>query len=1026
MNKFLKFVFSMQTMGVLILLFAFSIGIATFIENDFGTPAAKALVYNALWFEIMLSIIVANLIANIIRYKLYKKEKWSVFLFHAAFIIIFIGSAITRYIGYEGNMHIREGQTSNKITSTESYIDVILEKRGKHIRESEKFTFTSVTESKYNEKLAIENSEVEINLKAFIPNAKTTLVQSAGGAPVLEMVSVGNSGMSGMINFTMEYNGMRMLGNQMLAFGNNSYPKAIVFDYTDSLRMKSPIPVQEISMMGGEPIAMEANKWHVISPQKLYDIGEIKLVLKKFYPSAIFKYMQGEDRNAPSILVFDLKKDNSHKELIVKGQDNYVGDASTASFGDLNVSIAYGSKIIDLPFSLKLNDFQLERYPGSNSPSSFASEVTLYDNEKSLEKDYRIYMNNILKHNGFRFFQASYDTDEKGTILSVNHDYWGMMITYFGYAIMMLGMAWSLFNRNTRFKLLGKQSGKIKTLTVFACLMGANILSASAQDFKLVPLEQAKSFGKIIVQDKGGRFEPINTLASDVIRKISKKGSFHGHSSEQIFLSMVTNPQEWQRVPIIKVGDKQLAKEMGISGKYASFMDFLTDQSQYKLSKKVQDAYSKKPAHRTKYDKEIILVDERVNISYMVFTGDFLKIFPNPNNSMGEWLAPTTEIKFTGADSLFIKKSLIMLGQALYKNDLSAADSYISGIKQYQKKFGSEVMPPEGKQKVEILYNDINIFKRLFPYYLGIGFFLVIFLIVHILKPTFPIRWIVQIAIVILAAGFILHTGGLAARWYISGHAPWSNGFETMTFIAWGCLLAGFIFAKISDLALAATAILAGLALFVAHLSWMSPEVTNLVPVLKSYWLTIHVAIITSSYSFLALATILGLINLILFNLQNKDNKNRLRENINKLTRISEMTMTIGLYFLTIGTFLGGIWANESWGRYWGWDPKETWALVSILVYSFVLHMRFIPGLKSIYTFNIASVWSYSAILMTYFGVNYYLAGMHSYAKGDPVPIPVWVYYSIAIVLALSFIAYYNYKKHNTISQELNAKRENN
>ncbi|WP_171595541.1 cytochrome c biogenesis protein [Marinifilum caeruleilacunae] len=1013
MKKLLNFLFSMQMMGVLIILFAFSIGTATFIENDFGTPAARALVYDARWFEILLLLLTMNLIANIFRYKLYKREKWSIFLFHASFIVIIVGAGFTRYVGYEGNMHIREGQATNKITTMESFIDVKLEKNGKISGVSEKISLSTVKADDFEERVSIEGSEVDIKLKTFIPNAQTSLVQDMNGAPVIEMVAVGSGGMAGMKNFTLEYNSHQMVENNLLAFGSNPHPNAIVLEYTDSLRMMSPMPMQELSMMGGDAIPMEAKQWHLVSPRKLYDVGGTKLVIKNFYPAAKFKYVQGQDKNAPTLLVFDVKNGNQKKELIVKGKKDYLGQPEISSVGDVNVSIAYGSKIIELPFSLKLNDFQLERYPGSNSPSSFASEVTLIDESKGIEKDYRIYMNNILNHEGYRFFQASYDTDELGTVLSVNHDRVGMTITYFGYFLLILGMAWSLINPYSRFKILGRQSRKVKTLAILAFVMAGSSLGANAQELKVVPLEQARSFGEIMIQDNGGRFEPINTLASEVVRKVTKKGKFKGYPAEQIFLSMVSNPQQWQTVDMIKVGNSDLAKEIGISGKYASFRDFVNEMGQYKLSKKVQDAYSKKPAHRSKYDKEIMAVDERINITYMVFTGEFLKIFPNPNDKMGAWYNPTSEVNAAKDDSLFIKKSVVMLSQALNAGDSKMAETYIEGIKTYQKKFGSEVMPSEAKQKVEILYNNINIFKRLFPYYLLIGFFLLIFLVTHILRPKFPIKWVVGGAMIILGIGFLLHTGGLAARWYIAGRAPWSNGFETMTFIAWGCLLAGFMFAKKSKLALAATAVLAGMFLFVAHLSWMNPEVTNLVPVLKSYWLTIHVAIITSSYAFLALGAILGLINLSLYILQDQKNKAVIAENILDLSRISEMTMTIGLYFLTIGTFLGGIWANESWGRYWGWDPKETWALVSILVYSFVLHMRFIPGLKSIYAFNIASIWSYSAILMTYFGVNYYLAGLHSYAKGDPVPIPTWVYYTVAILFALSILAYFNYKKYN-------------
>jgi cytochrome c-type biogenesis protein CcsB len=1014
MKKLLNFLFSMQMMGVLIILFGFSIGTATFIEDSYGTPAARALVYDAWWFEMLLILLAGNLVANIFRYKLYKREKWSIFFFHISFIVILLGAGITRYFGYEGNMHIREGQTTNLMTSMDSYIDVHVEKNGNKIRESEKINITTVKTADFKESIDINGESIEISLKTFIPNAESTVVQGTGGVPILEMVAVGSSGMAGMTNFNMEYNASKNVGNHLLAFGGNQKPNSIVFDYTDSLRMISPVPVTEVSMMGTDPIQMVANKWHVVMPKKLYDIGGTKLVIKNFYPSAKYKYVQGQDKNAPTMLVFDVKSGNENRDLIVKGRKDYVGAPAILNINGMNVSVAYGSKTIELPFSLKLNDFQLDRYPGSKSPSSFASEVTLYDNINGVEKDYRIYMNNILKHEGYRFFQASYDTDEKGTVLSVNHDHWGTLITYIGYALLILGMAWSLINPYTRFKILGRQSRKMKTLTILAAIMSGTLLPASAQDLKVVPLEQAKSFGELVVQDNGGRFEPVNTLASEVIRKITKKGKFKGYPAEQVFLSMITNPQQWQSVQMIKVGNADLAKELGLSGKYGAFMNFIGENGQYKLSSKVQEAYNKAPASRSAYDKEIISVDERINITYMVFTGEFLKIFPDPNDSMKEWYNPTSKVELRGDDSLFVKKSVILLSQAINHGDLENATNYINGIKNYQKKFGSEVMPAESKLKVEILYNNINIFKRLFPFYLLVGFFLIIFLVTHILRPNFPIKWVVNSAMIILTAGFLLHLGGLAARWYIAGRAPLSNGFETMTFIAWGCLLAGFIFAKKSKLALAATAVLAGLFLFVAHLSWMNPEVTNLVPVLKSYWLTIHVAIITSSYAFLALGAILGIINLSLYNLQNRNNSSVISENIVDLSRISEMTMTIGLYFLTIGTFLGGIWANESWGRYWGWDPKETWALVSILVYSFVLHMRFIPGLRSVYAFNIASVWSYGSILMTYFGVNYYLTnGLHTYGQGDRATMPTWALYTIAVLLALSLAAYYNYKKYN-------------
>jgi cytochrome c-type biogenesis protein CcsB len=263
----------------------------------------------------------------------------------------------------------------------------------------------------------------------------------------------------------------------------------------------------------------------------------------------------------------------------------------------------------------------------------------------------------------------------------------------------------------------------------------------------------------------------------------------------------------------------------------------------------------------------------------------------------------------------------------------------------------------------------------------------------------------------VLFAGFLFHTFGLGIRWYVAGHSPMSNGYESMIFISWVTLLAGFIFSRKSPFALSATAVLAGMTLMVAHLSFMDPEITNLVPVLKSYWLTLHVSVITGSYGFLGLGAILGIISMILLSLSDKKNIERISVTIDELAVINYKTLTLGLYLLTIGTFLGAVWANESWGRYWGWDPKETWSLITIIVYSFVIHSRMIPGMKDIYTFNLLSLFAFSSVLMTYFGVNYYLTGLHSYASGDPIPVPVFVYVAVIVLASLSMFAYMKYRK---------------
>jgi cytochrome c-type biogenesis protein CcsB len=303
------------------------------------------------------------------------------------------------------------------------------------------------------------------------------------------------------------------------------------------------------------------------------------------------------------------------------------------------------------------------------------------------------------------------------------------------------------------------------------------------------------------------------------------------------------------------------------------------------------------------------------------------------------------------------------------------------------------------------------IFERLFPFYATLGVLMLIGLIIMVIRGRKNTSMFVRILSWVLFAGFLFHTFGLGIRWYIAGHSPMSNGYESMIFISWVTLLAGFIFSRKSPFALSATAVLAGMTLMVAHLSFMDPEITNLVPVLKSYWLTLHVSVITGSYGFLGLGAILGIISMILLSLSDKKNIERISVTIDELAVINYKTLTLGLYLLTIGTFLGAVWANESWGRYWGWDPKETWSLITIIIYSFVIHSRMIPGMKDIYTFNLLSLFAFSSVLMTYFGVNYYLTGLHSYASGDPIPVPVFVYVAVIVLASLSLVAYMKYRK---------------
>ena len=663
----------------------------------------------------------------------------------------------------------------------------------------------------------------------------------------------------------------------------------------------------------------------------------------------------------------------------------------------------------------------MERYPGSDSPSAYESAVTVFDQRISDQGfDHLIYMNNVLNYAGYRFFQSSYDRDELGTVLSVNHDYWGTKVTYLGYSLLIIGMLLTPFMRKSRFSNLGQ---KVKSLRSNRNVIGTILLLAgmaiSPEIASAKPIdidkEHAEKFSRILVQDYAGRIKPLHTLSSEMLRKVSSKANYQGQNATQVLIQMIMDPLAWQEEPLITVKHPDLMSRLSITGKQASFLDFFDVNLNYILHEDVLIANRKKPAERNKYDKAVLAVDERVNICYAVFNGELLRIFPLPDDVNNTWLAGSGYKFFNAEDSLFVKTTLPayakLVVEATENGDWTYANTIIAQIREFQNQHGSSVAPRMARIKIEILYNKLDLFNRLYGYYLLVGLTLLFVLFLSVFRPSKLGKLIERILAIALIILFVLHTFGLAMRWYSGGFAPWSNAYESMVFIGWATVLAGLLFSRKSKMTMGATALLTSIILMVAHLNWLDPEITPLVPVLKSYWLMIHVAIITSSYGFLGLGALLGFINLILMAIRNKKLAYKIDNVIAKLTHINEMTLSIGVFMAAIGTFLGGVWANESWGRYWGWDPKETWALIIILTYAIILHLRFIN--KSRYLFNLAALLGFGSVIMTYFGVNYFLSGLHSYAAGDPVPIPAFVYWSLGVIVVIAGVAFLNIRKQN-------------
>ena len=1032
LKRLQKAFFSIKSAIIMMLLFAASIGIATFIENDYGTQTAWALVYTAKWFEILMVLLGLNLLYNIFRFRLFRREKFFTGLFHLAFLIILIGAAITRYFGYEGTMHIREGGVSNTILSARNYLQLTIKKDGKYYHYEEPLYLSKLGSNHWKRTIDFGGEKVQIELKKYLPNAKERLVAAKEGPAGVELVLSSSEG--GRIQKSLLQGEYLDIGDAVIAFDANvSTDKPVIrLGLKDGhLTLTAPYAIKTIDMADMNQKEYPANQPIVMQKRRLHSIAGLNLVLKNFYPHAKKEIISDNPlaKNSPNkdLLIFRIKTPKEEKEVRLFGKSGIEGEPVHVRVGDLDITLSYGAKRITLPFALKLKDFQLERYPGSMSPSSYASEVIVIDKNKSFP--YRIYMNHVLDYKGYRFFQSSYDMDEKGTILSVNHDP-GTLITYIGYFLLALGMLLHFFMPQSRFQKLARLTKKVQeerkmllktTMTSLLLFAGVHLWAADPiTEAKKIDPGHANRFGaKILVQDNGGRIEPVDTLSRQILAKIARSEELYGLGPNQYFIGMTVEPEIFQKIPMIYIHHPYIKKLIGLKPdqKYAKFVDFFDANQSYKLSSLVQKAMAKKPAKRNQLDKDLIKVDERVNVAYMVYTGALLRIIPNPHDKNGKWVSPIEAIQsFPPKEGQLVR--LIMASyfksveDGIKSGDWSKADKALQVIADYQKYYGAAVMPSKTKIKAELLYNKLDIFNRLVPYYMLIGLTLLLLILANLINPKIKIGPVVKIGVVLIFLGFVAHTFGMILRWYVAGHAPWSNGYESMVYISWATILAGFFFAKKSPIAFAATALLGGLILFVAHLNWMDPQITNLVPVLKSYWLMIHVSVITASYGFLGLAALLAFVVLILFIFLNDNNKQMMVLTFKELTYIGEMSLIIGLVLVTLGNFLGGVWANESWGRYWGWDPKETWAAVTILVYAAIEHIRLVPGLNRLFLYNVLALLGYSSVLMTYFGVNFYLSGMHSYAQGDPVPIPTWVYWAVGIVFVIIALAYYKKQKY--------------
>ncbi|MFY0605032.1 MAG: cytochrome c biogenesis protein CcsA [Flavobacteriaceae bacterium] len=1033
MKKILDILYSTRLMAVLFFLFATAMGVATFIENDFGTQTSKALVYNTWWFEAIMIFFIINFFGNIFRYRLHKKEKWPVLMFHLSFIFIILGAGITRYIGYEGIMLINEGETTNKFLSETTYVNIIVDDNKQQKAYYPKIMLSAWGKNTWNFSNEFKGKPYEVTLKKYIPWAEEEFVEDENGKEYLFLVE---SSSGSRHEHYIEQGKIQNIHGILVGYDvPNNNANINIKNVNDSLRIFSKNNGEFQVMATQEKGTVTKDSLQVFNLRSLYNIAGLPFVIPNPPVKGIKQTISGpKNEKVFDQIVLDITVDNKTETIALTGGKFNSSGAKELSVGSLNFRMWYGARTLQTPFNVKLNDFQLEKYPGSESAASYASEVTVIDPEETF--DYRIYMNHILDHKGYKLFQSSYDLSGpvEQTHLSVNHDFWGTLITYIGYSFLYFGLICIFFAKHTRFDALKKSLSKIRkkkaALSLIALFTFTSIVSAqehadhsrntltnqqidSILKANVVDLAHAEEFNKLIVQDAGGRMKPLHTFSSELVRKVTQSETFNGMQPSQVVLSILDNPRFWFEVPMVYLekNNTQIREILGVAkdAKYAKLSDFFTKEGVSKIGREIDEAQKEKI--QNKFQKDIIKIDRRVGLLYQAIGGSIFRFYPVPGDENNKWvsLLEAERSNFKGKDSIFVQQAfriyLGILQTAKKTKDYKSANETLELIKGFQKKNGAAVYPSESKIDLEIKYNKARIFVQLSKYYGLISVLLIIFVMIQIFFNHKALSYIIKSLIGIIVLLFALHIAGLGSRWYISGNAPWSNAYESIIYVAFAIMLFGLYVGRKSALTIGAAAFLTAIFLAFAHQNWLDPEIANLQPVLNSWWLLVHVSIIVASYGPFSLAMILGIISMILMIFTTKKNKKKMELHIKELTIINEMAMTIGLVMLTIGNFLGGMWANESWGRYWGWDPKETWALISIMLYAFVLHMRLIPGLRDKLAFNFMSAFTFLSIMMTYFGVNFYLSGLHSYASGDKAVTPKEAYIYLACIVLLAIVA---------------------
>ena len=643
-----------------------------------------------------------------------------------------------------------------------------------------------------------------------------------------------------------------------------------------------------------------------------------------------------------------------------------------------------GMKEEKLPFSLCLQKFEAKMHDGTNAVADYSSKFTVIDGDDKSEGE--VSMNNIYSHRSYRLYQSSYDEDGKGSVLAINADPYGIPVTYTGYALLFISLVWMLFDPKGGYrKLLKSPLLKKGALMIALILSMANIQTLHAESATgnlqnaVLPKETAEKFGELHIL-YNDRICPVQTFALDFCKKIYGARSYQGLTAEQVLSGWVFYGNTWANEPFIKIKSGEMKTAMNLPD-YASLNTFFNrEMGGYTIGQYVQEYYN---GQQDKFHQQAADIDGKIQIIMELREGISLKVLPytftknvkaTKDHSFIKagtttWFSPVDKLPqaVEHQHALYIRNVFSLLNGDVKAGNTSRVNEFFVKMKKYQEVSSGNSLPTATQYKAERINNAFPFATILFMANLTLGFIALFYTIYRMTKKK-EIK-VLNIALpILLGVSFLALTFGLALRWIISGNIPMSNGYESMLTVAWFVMLISILMQLRIRIVMVFGFLISGFFLLVSHINQMDPAIGQMMPVLNSPLLSIHVSIIMMSYALLSLTFICGIMGICL------------RSHGEELQALSRIFLYPALTTMGFGIFIGAIWANVSWGNYWSWDSKETWALITFMIYAVVVHTQSLPVFRKPLVYHIYITLAFLSIAMTYFGVNYFLTGMHSYA----------------------------------------------